>query len=271
MWLSCSLVPFQDEVQSLSESPPNFRPPPPPGSTTVRHGSPKGPIKRPLSKLSHTNLFFSTPCRMHQENHPQNHVHPRAHSPCSAHTSPCTIHHTSSPCSIHASPPPCSLHHSSPCSAHRNAGPPVGTQAKDLVQFLMSRQAAVLSPHPESPSQSRAGTPTPSLSPRSSPSLSPSLLMPAAPPCSPEKPETSSLAPSSSPSMAQAHRLNPEAKAAEERPQAQPRGKYPWSDQCGLQGDHFLAFYFLSDDHNIHSVLYARKSLGSHVRKYCWL
>ncbi|XP_036454462.1 whirlin [Colossoma macropomum] len=213
-----------DEVQSSSESPPNFRPPPPPAPGSIRHGSPKGQIKRPSSKLSHTNLLFSTPCRKHQENHPQNHVHSHTHSPCSGHTSPCTIHHTSSPCSIHASPPPCSLHHSSPCSAHRNAGPPVGPPAKDLVQFLMSRQAAVLSPHPESPSQSRAGTPTPSLSPRSSPSLSPSLLMPAPPPCSPEKPETSSPALSPSPSSAQAHRLNLEPETAEERSQVQPRG-----------------------------------------------
>lgn len=214
-----------DEVQSSAESPPNFRPPPPPGPAAVRHGSPKGQIKRPSSKLSHTNLLFSTPCRMHQDSkHPQNHVHPHTHSPSSVHTSPCTIHHTTSPCSIRASPPPCSLHHSSPCSVHRNIGPPVGPPAKDLVQFLMSRQAAVLSPHPESPSQSRTGTPTPSLSPRSSPSLSPSLLMPAPPPCSPEKLETSSKAPSPSPSSSQIHRLNPEPEAGEERPQLQPRG-----------------------------------------------
>ncbi|XP_066514481.1 whirlin-like [Hoplias malabaricus] len=208
-----------DEVQTSSESPPNFRPPPPPSVPgSVRHGSPKGQIKRPSSKLSHTNLLFSTPCRMHQDNHAQHH----AHSPCSAHTSPCTIHHTTSPCSIHSSPPPCSLHHSSPCSAHRNVGPSVapivGPPAKDLVQFLMSRQAAVHSPHSESPSHSRAGTPTPSLSPRSSPSLSPSLLMPAPPPCSPEKPETLS------PNTAQIHRLNPEHDSVEERSQPPPRG-----------------------------------------------
>ncbi|XP_049326273.1 whirlin [Astyanax mexicanus] len=215
-----------DEVQSSSESPPNFRPPPPPpGPAAVRHGSPKGQIKRPSSKLSHTNLLFSTPCRMHQDtNHPQNHVHPHTHSPTSVHTSPCTIHHTTSPCSIRASPPPCSLHHSSPCSVHRNIAPPVGPPAKDLVQFLMSRQAAVLSPHPESPSQSRTGTPTPSLSPRSSPSLSPSLLMPAPPPCSPEKMETSGMAPSPSPSSSQIHRLNPEPEGGEDCPQTQPRG-----------------------------------------------
>ncbi|KAI2664717.1 Whirlin [Labeo rohita] len=170
-----------DKMQPSSESPPAFKPPPPP----VRHASPKNQTKRPSSKLSQTNLLFTAPCRRHQENHTHNH----SHSPCSAHNSPCTIHHTASTCSVHHTPPPCSHHHSSPRSSSYHASPSSGPPCRDLVQFLMSRQAAVLSPHPESPNRSREGTPM--ISPRSSPSLSPSLLMPAPPPCSPEKLEGS--------------------------------------------------------------------------------
>ncbi|KAB5528644.1 hypothetical protein PHYPO_G00142610 [Pangasianodon hypophthalmus] len=127
-----------DEVQSRIESPPNFRPPPPPV-----HGSPKVQLKRPTSKLSQTNLLFTAPCRMHQESHTLNHTNPHTHPSCSAHTSPCIVHHSSSPCVSHRSPPPCSLHRCSPCSLHRSR-PSVVPPAKDLVQFLMSKQAAML-------------------------------------------------------------------------------------------------------------------------------
>ncbi|XP_053085161.1 whirlin [Pangasianodon hypophthalmus] len=207
-----------DEVQSRIESPPNFRPPPPPV-----HGSPKVQLKRPTSKLSQTNLLFTAPCRMHQESHTLNHTNPHTHPSCSAHTSPCIVHHSSSPCVSHRSPPPCSLHRCSPCSLHRSR-PSVAPPAKDLVQFLMSKQAAMLPPHPESSSRSRAATPTPSGSARSSPSLSPSLRIPAPPPCSPEKPEVTISAPEMSPSMARHHRLNPEQETAEEKTRIQPRG-----------------------------------------------
>uniref|UniRef100_A0A9J7Y5U2 Whirlin b n=1 Tax=Cyprinus carpio carpio TaxID=630221 RepID=A0A9J7Y5U2_CYPCA len=201
-----------DKMQPSSESPPSFKPPPPP----VRHASPKNQTKRPSSKLSQTNLLFTAPCRRHQENHTHNH----SHSPCSAHTSPCTIHHTASSCSVHHTPPPCSHHHSSPRSSSHHASPSSGPPCRDLVQFLMSRQAAVLSPHLESPNRSREGTPM--ISPRSSPSLSPSLLMPAPPPCSPEKLEGS---PSShSCGATQTSPLHPEPETTEERPQPQIRG-----------------------------------------------
>ncbi|XP_051524819.1 whirlin-like [Myxocyprinus asiaticus] len=203
-----------DKVQSSPESPPPFKPPLPPAQGNVRHGSPKGQTKRPSSKLFQSNLLFTAPCRRHQENHAHN--YPHSLPPCSAHTSPCTIHHTSSTCSVHHSSPPCSLHHNSPRSSN-HANPSSGPPARDLVQFLMSRQAAVLSPYPESPNRSREGTPTPMISPRSSPSLSPSLLMPAPPPCSPEKPE-------GSPSThvcgaAKSSPLHAEPEMAEERPQ----------------------------------------------------
>ncbi|XP_053466799.1 whirlin [Ictalurus furcatus] len=207
-----------DEVQSRIESPPNFRPPPPPG-----HGSPKVQLKRPTSKLCQSNLLFTTPCRMQQERHTLNHIDPHMHSSCSAHTSPCTVHHSSSPCVSHRSPPPCSLHRCSPCSLHRS-GPSVEPPAKDLVQFLMSKQAAMLPPHLESASRSRAATPTPSRSARSSPSLSPSLRIPAPPPCSPEKPEVTISAPDMSPRMACHHRLNVEQETMEEKTRIQPRG-----------------------------------------------
>ncbi|XP_060763368.1 whirlin [Neoarius graeffei] len=208
-----------DEVQSRVESPPNFRPPPPPGQ-----GSPKIQLRRPTSKLYQTNLRFTAPCRMHQESHALNHTDPHIRPSCSAHTSPCTVHHSSSSCVSHRSPPhSCSLHHCSPCSLHRS-GPSVAPPAKDLVQFLMSKQVAMLPPHPESASRSRAATPTPSMSARSSPSLSPSLRIPAPPPCSPEKPEVRISAPDMSPSMARHHRLNPEKETAEEKTQIQPRG-----------------------------------------------
>ncbi len=209
----CIYVLFQDKVQPSSESPPSFKPPPPP----VRHASPKNQTKRPSSKLSQTNLFFSAPCRRHQENHTHNH----SHSSCSAHTSPCTIHHTASTCSVHHTPPPCSHHHSSPRSLSYHASPSSGPPCKDLVQFLMSRQAAVLAPHLESPNRSREGTPM--ISPRSSPSISPSLLMPAPPPCSPVKLEGSPSTHSCS--AAQTSPIHPEPEMTEERPQAQLRGK----------------------------------------------
>ncbi|KAF4074286.1 hypothetical protein AMELA_G00237810 [Ameiurus melas] len=207
-----------DEVQSRIESPPNFRPPPPPG-----HGSPKVQLKRPTSKLCQSNLLFTTPCRMQQERHTLNHIDPHMHSSCSAHTSPCTVHHSSSPCVSHRSPPPCSLHRCSPCSLHRS-GPSVEPPAKDLVQFLMSKQGTMLPPHLESASRSRAATPTPSRSARSSPSLSPSLRIPAPPPCSPEKPEVTISAPDMSPRMACHHRLNLEQETLEEKTRIQPRG-----------------------------------------------
>ncbi|XP_026102644.1 whirlin-like [Carassius auratus] len=194
-----------DKMQPSSESPHSFKPPPPP----VRHASPKNQTKRPSSKLSQTNLLFTAPSRRHQENHTHNH----SHSPCSAHTSPCTIHHTASSCSVHHTPPPCSHHHSSPRSSSFQASPSSGPPCRDLVQFLMSR-------HLESPNRSREGTPV--ISPRSSPSLSPSLLMPAPPPCSPEKLEGS---PSShSCGAAQTSPLHPEPETTEERPQPQIRG-----------------------------------------------
>uniref|UniRef100_A0A671S389 Whirlin-like n=1 Tax=Sinocyclocheilus anshuiensis TaxID=1608454 RepID=A0A671S389_9TELE len=172
---------FQDKVQPSSESPPSFKPPPPP----VRHASPKNQTKQPSSKLSQTNLLFTAPCRRHQENHTHNH----------SHSSPRSL-------SYHASP---------------SSGPP----CKDLVQFLMSRQAAVLSPHLESPNRSREGTPM--ISPRSSPSISPSLLMPAPPPCSPEKLEGSPSTHSCG--AAQTSPLHPEPETTEERPQPQLRGE----------------------------------------------
>ncbi|XP_056602282.1 whirlin [Triplophysa dalaica] len=181
-----------DQVQSSTESPTSFKP-----QGHVRHASPKSQSNRPSSKLSQTNLFFTAPCRRHQDNHP--------HSPCSGHNSPCTIHHTTSTCSVQYTPP-CSVRHNSPRSSY-HASSSSGAPPRDLVQFLMSRQAA-LSPHQESPNRSREGTPM--ISPRSSPSISPSLLMPAPPPCSPEKPK-------SSPSTLSPHRLEPEA--TEERPQ----------------------------------------------------
>ncbi|XP_058231551.1 whirlin isoform X2 [Hemibagrus wyckioides] len=208
----------KDEVQSRIESPPNFRPPPPPG-----HGSPKIQLKRPTSKLCQTSLLFTPPCRMHQENHALNHTDPHIRPSCSAHTSPCTVHHSSSPCVSHRSPPPCSLHRCSPCSLHRS-GPSTASPGKDLVQFLMSKQVAVLPPHPESAGRSRAATPTPSGSARSSPSLSPSLRIPAPPPCSPEKPEVTISAPDMSPSMSHRLRLNPEEETADEKLRIQPRG-----------------------------------------------
>lgn len=184
-------------MQSSTESPTSFKP-----QGHVRHASPKSQSNRPSSKLSQTNLFFTAPCRRHQENHP--------HSPCSGHNSPCTIHHTTSPCSIQYTPP-CSVRHNSPRSSY-HASSSSGAPPRDLVQFLMSRQAA-LSPHQESPNRSREGTPM--ISPRSSPSISPSLLMPAPPPCSPVKPK-------GSPSTHSPHRLEPEA--TEERPQLRGEG-----------------------------------------------
>ncbi|XP_060740265.1 whirlin isoform X2 [Tachysurus vachellii] len=207
-----------DEVQPRIESPPNFRPPPPPV-----HGSPKIQLKRPASKLCQTNLLFTPPCRMHQETHSLNHTEPHIHPSCSAHTSPCTVHHSSSPCVSHRSPPPCSLHRCSPCSLHRSgsSAAPIG---KDLIQFLMSKQVAVLPPHPESAGRSRAATPTPGGSARSSPSLSPSLRIPAPPPCSPEKPEVTISAPDMSPSMSHHLRINPEQETVDEKMRIQPRG-----------------------------------------------
>lgn len=213
------LIPFQDEVQPRVESPPNFRPPPPP-----THGSPKVQPKRPTSKRFQTSLLFTAPCRMHQESHALNHPDPHIHPSCSGHTSPCTVHHSSSPCVSHRSPSPCSLHRCSPCSLHRTR-PSVAPPAKDLVQFLMSKQTAMLPLHPESASRSRGATPTPSGSARSSPSLSPLLRMPAPPPCSPEKPEVRISAPDMSPSMARHHRLNPEQETVEEKTWIQPRGE----------------------------------------------
>lgn len=210
---------FQDEVQAHVESPPNFRPPPPPGP-----GSPKVQLKRPTSKLCQTNFLFTAPCRMLQESHALNHTDPHIHSSRSAHTSTCTVHHSSSPCVSHRSPPPCSLHRCSPCSLHRS-GPSIAPPAKDLAQFLMSKQAAMLPPHPESTSRSRAATPTPRGSARSSPSLSPSLRIPAPPPCSPEKPEVTISAPDMSPSMVRHHRLSAEQETAEEKTWIQPRGE----------------------------------------------
>ncbi|XP_048043273.1 whirlin [Megalobrama amblycephala] len=201
-----------DKVQLSSESPPSFKPPPPP----IRHASPKTQTKRPSSKMSQTNLLFTAPCRRHQENHTQHH----SHSPRSTHNSPCTIHHTTSTCSVHHTPPPCSHHHSSPRSPSYHASPSSGPPCRDLVQFLMSRHAAVLSPHPESPNRSQEGTPM--ISPRSSPSLSPSLLMPAPPPCSPEKLEGSPS--TNSCGASQNSPLHPEPETAEERPQPQLRG-----------------------------------------------
>ncbi|KAK2912112.1 hypothetical protein Q8A67_004245 [Cirrhinus molitorella] len=195
-----------DKMQPSSESPPAFKPPPPP----VRHASPKTQTKRPSSKLSQTNLLFTAPCRRHQENHSH------SHSPRSARGSPCTIHHTASTCSVHHTPAACSQHHSSPRASSYHSSPSSGPACRDLVQFLMSRQAAALSPHPESPNRSREGTPA--ISPRSSPSLSPSLLMPAPPPCSPEKLDGS---PST---QIQTSPLHPEPDSTEDTPQPQPRG-----------------------------------------------
>ncbi|XP_059404280.1 whirlin-like isoform X2 [Carassius carassius] len=196
-----------DKMQPSFESPHSFKPPPPP--PPVRHASPKNLTKRPSSKLSQTNLLFTAPNRRHQENHTHNH----SHSPCSYHTSPCTIHHTASSCSVHHTPPPCSHHHSSPRLSSFQASPSSEPPCRDLVQFLMSR-------HLESPNRSREGTPM--ISPRSSPSLSPSLLMPAPPPCSPEKLEGS---PSShSCGAAQNSPLHPEPETTEERSQPQIRG-----------------------------------------------
>ncbi|XP_051981827.1 whirlin-like isoform X2 [Xyrauchen texanus] len=218
---SLNALPYNDldKLQSSSESPPSFKPPPPPAQGHVHHGSPKGQTKRPSSKLSQSNLLFTASCRRHQESHAHN--HPHSHLPCSAHNSPCTIHHTSSTCSVYHTPPPCSLHHNSPLSSY-HASPSSGPLTTDLVQFLMSRQAAVLSPHPGSPNHSREGTPTPMISPHSSPSLSPSLQMPLPPPCSPEKPKGS---PSThSYGEAQSSPLHAEPETADERPQPQLRG-----------------------------------------------
>ncbi|XP_065106322.1 whirlin isoform X2 [Paramisgurnus dabryanus] len=200
------------------ESPPSFKPPPPPSQGHVRHASPKTQTKRPSSKLSQTNLFFTAPCRRHQEN--QTHNHPHTHSPCSGHVSPCTIHHTCSTCSVVHTPPPCSRRHNSPRSSY-HASSSSGAPTRDLVQFLMSRQAAALSPHSESPNRSREGTPV--ISPRSSPSISPSLLMPGPPPCSPEKLEGSPLTHNCVAKHSSPLHLEPET--TEERPQPQLRGK----------------------------------------------
>lgn len=200
---------LQDKVQS--ESPASFKP-----QGHVRHASPKSQSKRPSSKLLQTNLLFTAPCRRHQENHTHN--HPHTHSPCSGHNSPCTIHHTSSTCSVQYTPP-CSVRHNSPRSSYHTS-PSSGAPPRDLIQFLMSRQAAI-SPHQESPNRSREGTPM--ISPRSSPSISPSLLMPAPPPCSPEKPEGSPSTHSCGATQSSPQRLEPEA--TEERPQPQLRGK----------------------------------------------
>ncbi|XP_053337642.1 whirlin [Clarias gariepinus] len=207
-----------DEVQSRIESPPHFRPPPPPG-----HGSPKVQLKRPLSKLCQTNLLYTAPCRMQQESHAFKYADPHIHPSCSAHTSPCTVHHSSSPCISHRSPPPCSQHRCSPCSLHHSR-PSVASPGKDLIQFLMSKPEAMLPRHSESANRSRAATPTPSVSARSSPSLSPSLRIPAPPPCSPEKPKVTISAPSLSPNMARHHMFNAEQESAEEAMRIQPRG-----------------------------------------------
>uniref|UniRef100_A0A4W4GQP4 PDZ domain-containing protein n=1 Tax=Electrophorus electricus TaxID=8005 RepID=A0A4W4GQP4_ELEEL len=174
----------QDDVRSSSESLADLRPAPSSSTGGFRHASPKGLARRPSSKLSRPGVLFSAPCKKHQESHPQMppqthahlpaHAHSHPHLPCSAKTSPCAMHYTSAPCSTHHTPPPpCSHHRSSPCSAHHATAPP----PKDLAQFLLSRQAAVQSPLPGTPHR------TPSTSSRSSPSLSPSLLVPAPPPC----------------------------------------------------------------------------------------
>ncbi|KAI5613040.1 whirlin-like isoform X1, partial [Silurus asotus] len=217
--LTASSMGYAKAIQSRIDSPPNFRPPPPPG-----HGSPqKVQLKRPTSKMCQTTLLFTPPCRKYQESHALNHTETHMHSSCSAHTSPCTVHHRSSPCVSHRSPPPCSHHRCSPCSLHC-LRPSVAPPAKDLVQFLMSKQMAMLPPHVESIGRSPAATPTPNGSNRSSPSLSPSLRIPAPPPCSPEKPEVLISAPDMSPSMARHHRLNPGEETAEEKTRIQPRG-----------------------------------------------
>ncbi|XP_035386181.1 whirlin isoform X1 [Electrophorus electricus] len=206
-----------DDVRSSSESLADLRPAPSSSTGGFRHASPKGLARRPSSKLSRPGVLFSAPCKKHQESHPQMppqthahlpaHAHSHPHLPCSAKTSPCAMHYTSAPCSTHHTPPPpCSHHRSSPCSAHHATAPP----PKDLAQFLLSRQAAVQSPLPGTPHR------TPSTSSRSSPSLSPSLLVPAPPPCSPEKPEASRPAHIPGPAPCTA--------TMEERQQAQPRG-----------------------------------------------
>ncbi|XP_062873925.1 whirlin [Trichomycterus rosablanca] len=203
-----------DELQSSSDSSPLCRALHPPG-----HGSPKFQIKRPSSKLCQTNMFFTAPCRMHQGTHTQDHTHP--HSPGSSRASPCTVHHNSSSCSAHVTPP-CSLYHSPPCSRHRpssSAAPP----AKDLIQFLRSRQGAITPSHLHCSSRSQAATPTLSGSAHNSPSCSLTLLMPPAPPCSPEKPEVIISAPNTRPSTARHHRLNHGQETAEET-KVQPRG-----------------------------------------------
>ncbi|TSV94893.1 Whirlin [Bagarius yarrelli] len=159
---------------------------------------------------------------MHQENHSIINSDPHVSPSCSAHTSPCTVHHSSSPCVSHYSPTSCSFHRRSPCSLHRS-GPSSASPGKDLVQFLMSKQISILPPHAECAGRSRAATPTPS-SARSSPSLSPSMRIPAPPPCSPEKPEVTISAPDMSPSMTHHLRLYPEQENLAEKMRIQPRG-----------------------------------------------
>ncbi|KPP63828.1 hypothetical protein Z043_117878, partial [Scleropages formosus] len=48
-----------DDVQSAEDSPPSFKPPPPPG--LLRHPSPRVQPKRPSSACSQTGLFFTAP------------------------------------------------------------------------------------------------------------------------------------------------------------------------------------------------------------------
>ncbi len=176
---------FRTRWQPSSELPPRSSLPPPP----VRHASLKSD-KTTSSKLSRPICSLPPPVgSIRKTTTPQS----LALAPLCSHL-PCTIHHT---------PPPALsitlLHPALTITALHGHYPTTlaffWTPCKDLVQFSDEAGRRRCSPpyldRTLSPNRSREGTPM--ISPRSSPSISPSLLMPAPPPCSPEKLEGSPL------------------------------------------------------------------------------
>ncbi|XP_028852006.1 whirlin isoform X2 [Denticeps clupeoides] len=217
----CQIMPstlgyVKDEGHSSLESPPLFKPSPPPGH--------KNRTKRPASS-SKLSQLFTAPSRIFQDGLCHDHSHSHTHNHIQDHAHGSTHNHTHMPpACFHQTPPSFSVHHHSPpCSLHRLTSGPTVAPSQDLVNHQLaagnSRTLLTLSPRVESPQLAKGSPPGPS--PRSSPSPSPSISVPAPPHPSPVRPGSSSPLPSSS---LQTIRLNTEPERGEERTLAQPRG-----------------------------------------------
>ncbi|XP_050949481.1 whirlin isoform X2 [Labeo rohita] len=174
-----------DEVHSTSDSPPSFKPPPPPG--LQRRPSRKATLsKRPSSGSSQSGLYFTAPSRS-QTKEPK---HPKAPKP-----------HTSPPDTLKIDVPAPQL---SIVSQHP-IGPFPRVQSPSKVKPTVQSSSPIPPPAPNVPAP--PGPPPP----------------PPPPPC-PDKPAPSSPASNQHFVMVEVHRPNGEPDVNEVRPLPQARG-----------------------------------------------